>query len=97
MTANQDELERLYLERELAGSAKRYQADFIEPFFDAKLDELFKAFCAAPIGSTDALVQLHHQFKSLNALYESTRPTIETGKMADARIAELEAQNSNLR
>ena len=86
--------ERLLVERELGQSAQRAHANFIEPFYNAKLDEIFNAFCAARIGDAETLVNIHHMYKSLEALQKSTAEAVETGKLAEYSLQEMQKQQN---
>lgn len=62
--------------------AKRLRNDFLGDFFKDKEKILYDAFKEVPLGNTAALVNLHHQIKSLNALQVEIESVINTGKMA---------------
>jgi len=62
--------------------AKRLRNDFLGDFFKDKEKILYEAFKDVPLGNTEALVNLHHQIKSLNSLQMEIESVINTGKMA---------------
>ncbi len=62
--------------------AKRLRNDFLGDFFKDKEKVLYDAFREVPLGNTEALVNLHHQIKSLNALQMEIESVINSGKMS---------------
>jgi len=79
MTSNAQLEDELYEARQ----AKRLRKDFLGDFFRDKEAQILDLIKELPLGSTDALVNAHHQLKSLNALQMELQTVINTGKMAD--------------
>ena len=61
----------------------------LDNFFENKDRQFFETFKQIPIGSVDDLVNLHTQVKSLNALRVELQSVLNTGKMAQVKLDEL--------
>jgi len=74
------------IERELKGAndAKKLNNKFLDAFFDTKDRQLWEAFGQTRLGDAAALAEIHHQYKSMNALRSEVQTVINTGKLAQA-------------
>ena len=74
------------VERELAEArtVTALKSKFLDNFFAAKEAQLWEAFGQVKIGDADALIHIHHQYKSLNALRAEVLTVTNTGKLAQA-------------
>ncbi|RKZ07750.1 hypothetical protein DRQ25_10790 [Candidatus Fermentibacteria bacterium] len=74
------------IEQELyeAQEVKKIKIRFLDDFFDRKEKELWDAFGRTKIGDSTSLIEIHHQFKSLNALRAEVQTAVNTGKLAQA-------------
>lgn len=69
-----------------ARQARRLKNDLLGDFFKEKEQLLFNAIQDTKIGDAEALVNIHHQLKSLNALRQEIETIIDTGKLAQAEL-----------
>lgn len=81
-------MNRTKLEDEIniATQVRRIKVSFLDKFFEEKEAQIFELFKATPIGSSDDLVEIHHQLKSLNALRVEIQSAMDTGKMAQMEL-----------
>lgn len=74
------------LERDQAKAKemKHLKAQVLDEFFDNKQQELVQAFQSVSVGDHKTLIEIHHQYKSLSALYHEVQHVLNSGKLADA-------------
>lgn len=79
------------IEEELSAAqlVNKMKSGFLDTFFDRKEIELWQAFNNVSIGDRDALENIHHQYKSLNALRLEVQSVVDTGMMAQAEKGAL--------
>ena len=84
LTRAQETADRIATELHEAQEVGKIKVRFLDDFFAAKEAQLWDAFCSVKIGDSVALIELHHQVKSLNALRSEVQTVVNTGKMAQA-------------
>lgn len=78
-----------------AKAAKRLRDDFLGDFMAGKEAQIFEHIKNLPLGSTDQLIEAHHQLKSLNSLRMEIESVMNTGKLAEAGLQQLDtAENT---
>lgn len=81
---NQQTADRIEEELSAAQRVIQMKAGFLDKFFEDKEGELWRLFNDIRIGDEKALVNLHHQCKSMNALRGEVQNLVDTGKLAQA-------------
>lgn len=82
--------EQLNDEIHMADQAKKLKAMFLDTFFETKEEQLFNMLRDIPLGDAAAVIAVHHQLKSLNALQVEIQSYIDTGKMARIELDEAD-------
>ncbi len=85
---------QLVTERGKGESAKHAWEGFFEPFFDEKETVLIEAFRACGLRDEEGLVKIKMQFTAIDALKSELLGYMETGKLANISLNELEEQRS---
>lgn len=85
-----DDIEDLKNEVHLSDQVKRLKVLFLDSFFKQKEQQLFDLLRTTPLGDAAAVVAIHHQLKSLNALQVEIQSYIDTGKMAQVGLDDAE-------
>lgn len=85
-----DTKDQLDFEMGQARQAKQLKNHFLDQFFIDKEQQLFNHIKNLPIGDVDRLVDAHHQLKSLGALRLEIETVVDTGKLAEAGLRELD-------
>jgi hypothetical protein len=88
---------KVILEQEKAKGEAHQRAydNYVKPFFEAKEAELFEAFKYTPSTDTDALVMIRLQLNALEGLKTHFEHYIQTGRMAEATLTEMEKEDGN--
>lgn len=66
---------------------------FLDDFFDSKIQEFFTEFQNVEVGDTESLIKLHTQMKSMIALQHEITCVMDSAKMANAQLKELDKRN----
>lgn len=66
---------------------------FVEPFFTAKQEELYKNFLESEVSDIDRMKAIVHQSKALTSLHSEFASHIITGRMAKHTLKEEKNDN----
>ena len=73
-----------------AAAIKKLNTTFLVDFFAAKDEQLWEAFKQCPLGDAEKLGGIHHAAKAMNSLRQEVQNVIDTGKMAQLALEEIE-------
>ena len=82
------ENEELMLEQEVdnARRASKLKNRYLDQFFEDKQAQLHEYLADLPLGQNEALIVVHHQLKSLEALKQDIQTYVDTGKLASMTL-----------
>lgn len=83
---------QLSIERALGEKARNAWHEFFKPFFDQKEVVLIEAFRACGLRDEEGLVKIKMQFQAIDALRSELLGYMDTGKLADISLNELEVE-----
>jgi len=85
---------QLVLERDLGVNAGHAWEGYFKPFFEEKQEILIEAFRVCGLRDEEGLLKIKMQFSALDSLRDELLGYMETGRLADISLNELETEKS---